>query len=59
MTDATGLTIGDVAELLEVSISTVRVWTDDGKLHCERNVAGHRRYDPDAIRQFQAKVKGR
>ena len=36
------LTIGEAAELLGVSVDTVRRWTDGGKLPGVRNERGHR-----------------
>jgi putative resolvase len=37
--------IGEAAEALGVSISTLRRWESDGKLVAEHTVGGHRRYD--------------
>lgn len=37
--------IGEAAEALGVSITTLRRWETEGKLIPERTVAGHRRYD--------------
>lgn len=51
-TDGTGLPIGDVAQILDVPVSTVRMWTDQGKLACERNRRGHRRFQPSEIQRF-------
>ena len=37
--------IGEAAEALGVSITTLRRWEAEGKLIPERTAAGHRRYD--------------
>ena len=42
------LSIGQAAEILGVSVKTVRRWSDSGKLKFTRNPSGHRRYNlPD------------
>jgi len=33
-----------VSELLNVSLNTLRTWSNDGKLKCIRLTSGHRRY---------------
>jgi len=38
-------TIGEAAEILGVSISTLRRWDKDGRLKPEKTASGHRRYD--------------
>jgi excisionase family DNA binding protein len=38
------LRVSDVATLLGVSANTVRRWTDDGRVRCQRSPGGHRRY---------------
>ena len=38
------LRVADVATLLGVSANTVRRWTDDGRVRCQRSPGGHRRY---------------
>ena len=38
-------TIGETAEVLGVSISTLRRWDKEGRLEPERTASGHRRYD--------------
>jgi excisionase family DNA binding protein len=40
------------AELLGVSQRTVQNWVDDGKLKCSRTGGGHRRLNPEDVRQF-------
>lgn len=39
------LSIGEAAELLGVSVKTVRRWSDSGKLKSTRSPSGHRRYN--------------
>ena len=39
------LSIGQAAEMLGVSVKTVRRWSDSGKLKSTRNPSGHRRYN--------------
>ena len=39
------ISIGQAAERLGVSISTLRRWEQEGRLTAERTPAGHRRYD--------------
>lgn len=46
-----------VADALSVGVSSVKRWTDEGRLESARTIGGHRRYDPDAVRRF-AEVKG-
>ena len=38
------LRVSDVATLLGVSANTVRRWTNDGVVRCQRSPGGHRRY---------------
>ncbi len=38
------LRVADVAELLGVSVNTVRRWTDAGRIAAHRSPGGHRRY---------------
>jgi excisionase family DNA binding protein len=44
------LSIGEAADVLGVSISTLRRWDKEGKLISERTAAGHRRYDVSVIK---------
>lgn len=39
------ITIGEAAEVLGVSISTLRRWDREGRLTPEKTTSGHRRYD--------------
>lgn len=40
------------AELLGVSQRTIQNWVDDGKLKSSRTAGGHRRLDPEQVRQL-------
>lgn len=55
---ATGLTVGDTARLLGVSTSTVKLWTEQGKLACSRTDSGHRRYDPTEVSRLVSERSG-
>ncbi len=39
------LSIGETAELLGVSVKTVRRWADSGQLKSTRTPTGHRRFN--------------
>jgi molybdopterin-binding protein len=43
---------GQVAELLGVSVDTVRRWCDDGRLLTERTASGHRLVDGTSLAAF-------
>lgn len=47
--------IGAVAEKLNVSVETVRNWTNQGKLHCIVNDAGTRYYDLNRLYEREEK----
>ena len=51
------LTSAEVAAALGVGVSSVKRWTDEGKLASVRTPGGHRRYRADAVKQF-ADVQG-
>ena len=41
-----------VAELIGVSISTIKRWTDTGKLNCIKSAGGHRKFHLNHIKQL-------
>ena len=51
-------TIGETAEILGVSISTLRRWDKQGRLAPEKTASGHRRYDISKLKPelFEAKA---
>lgn len=44
-------TIGEIAGRAGVATSALRFYEDEGLIHSERNVAGHRRYHADVLRR--------
>jgi excisionase family DNA binding protein len=42
----------DIARLLCVDASTVKRWSDSGRLQCYRTIGGHRRFSIEQIREF-------
>jgi excisionase family DNA binding protein len=44
----------DVAKMLQVDKSTVKRWTDEGKLKCFRTPGGHRKFRAEDLYQFTA-----
>jgi DNA-binding transcriptional MerR regulator len=52
-----GVTIGIVAELLDVSLNTLRVWDKSGKLRANRAKNGYRYYNISEIVKFAEKNK--
>ncbi|HMK93191.1 MAG TPA: helix-turn-helix domain-containing protein, partial [Thermoleophilia bacterium] len=56
-TERRWLRLGPAAELLGVSVNTLRRWSDGGKIECYRSAGGHRRFrrsDIEAILAGQA-----
>lgn len=45
-------TTNDVAQMLQVEKSTVRRWTDEGKLRCSRTPGGHRKFRAEDLYRF-------
>jgi excisionase family DNA binding protein len=48
------MTIGEAARLLGVSPITLRRWSDEGRIPVVVLPSGHRRYQPDDIRNLRA-----
>lgn len=44
----------DVAKMLQVDKSTVKRWTDEGKLKCFRTPGGHRKFRAEDLYQFMS-----
>ena len=42
----------DVAEILGVNVSTIKRWTDEGKLTCDKTAGGHRKFHLHHIAHF-------
>ena len=55
--DKSYLTPKDVAELLMVSVSAIRLWAERGELKAMVTAGGHRRFQLDDIRQFAKERK--
>jgi len=47
-------TTNEIAKMLQVDKSTVKRWTDDGKLRCFRTPGGHRKFRAEDLYQFRA-----
>jgi len=47
------LSIGQAAEILGVSVKTVRRWSDSGKLKSTRSPSGHRRFEHTDLQQIK------
>ena len=45
----------DIARLLSIDVSTVKRWTDSGKLQCYRTLGGHRRFRFDQVQGLIAR----
>ncbi len=41
-----------VANIIGVNVSTIKRWTDSGKLDCQQTVGGHRKFHLNHIRKF-------
>ena len=46
-----------VAELMGVNVSTVKRWTDAGKLNCQKTEGGHRKFHLNDLKDFFKKNK--
>lgn len=48
------ITTREAAEIAGVSIGTIQLWADDGKLTCSRTVGGHRRLNAAEVHAMVA-----
>jgi len=46
------LTTEDLSRLLQVSKSTIKRWTDEGRLRCFRTPGGHRKFRLSNVLEF-------
>lgn len=53
MTNNNLMTTRSVADLLGVGVSSVKRWTDEGKLTCVRTAGGHRRFETTEVDRFR------
>jgi molybdopterin-binding protein len=49
-----GLRVGQAAEMLQVSVETLRRWEADGRLRMERSAGGQRRVPVDEVTRLMA-----
>jgi putative resolvase len=47
------LSVGEAANILGISITTLRHWTDEGYVTAFRTVGGHRRYQLSHLIEFR------
>lgn len=47
------MTTREVADLLGVGVSSVKRWTDEGRLECLRTAGGHRRFETSEVERFR------
>ncbi len=45
-------TTDDISKMLQVSKSTIKRWTEEGKLSCFRTPGGHRKFKQSSIQEF-------
>ncbi|MGD9695542.1 MAG: helix-turn-helix domain-containing protein [Thermoleophilia bacterium] len=53
------LSVSSAARALGVSPSTLRLWASEGRVPHVRTAGGHRRFDPEALRQWLARQPAR
>ena len=41
-----------LAEIIGVNVSTIKRWTESGKLNCTKTVGGHRKFNLNDISNF-------
>ena len=46
------LTTDNVSKILHVGKSTVKRWTEEGKLKCFRTPGGHRKFKVESVQEF-------
>ena len=42
----------DVSSILGINISTLKRWTDTGKISCEKTAGGHRKFTMQHVREY-------
>jgi excisionase family DNA binding protein len=57
--DGPWLSVSGAARALGVSASTLRLWASEGRIPHVRTAGGHRRFDPEALRQWLARQPAR
>lgn len=57
--DGAWLSVSAAARALGVSPSTLRLWASEGRVPHVRTAGGHRRFDPEALRQWLARQPAR
>lgn len=57
--DGGWLSVSAAARALGVSSSTLRLWASEGRVPHVRTAGGHRRFDPEALRQWLARQPAR
>jgi excisionase family DNA binding protein len=57
--DGNWLSVSAAARALGVSSSTLRLWASEGRVPHVRTAGGHRRFDPEALRQWLARQPAR
>ncbi len=57
--DSAWLSVSAAARALGVSPSTLRLWASSGRIPHVRTAGGHRRFDPEALRQWLASQPAR
>lgn len=58
-TEGPWLSVSAAARALGVSPSTLRLWASEGRVPHVRTAGGHRRFDPEALRQWLASQPAR
>lgn len=58
-TEGPWLSVSAAARALGVSPSTLRLWASEGRVPHVRTAGGHRRFDPEALRQWLARRPAR